>query len=201
MNFTSPAGRASWPFVFVPRESQDGKTDPKYGIDVLLKKGDPEVEEFVKTLKAHVMELVQNEWPDKAKRPAKLRGALKDGDTWVVEQGENEGKLKKDLDENLAGHYVLKATRSQKKSKPGVVDVNCADVIDASALQPGYWVRVSVRPYVYNNKTCGWSLNLDHVQIMKKDTVFGGGTVSAADAFGKAKGAAAPTAQDMDDLL
>ena len=198
MNLTSPAGRASWPFVFQPRESQDKATDPKYGIDVLLKKGDPEVEEFVKAAKAAVSELINAEWPDKSKRPAKLRGAIKDGDTWTVEQGENEGKLKKELDENLAGHYVLKASRNSKKGKPTVVDVNCNEVLDASALQPGYWVRVSVRPYVYNNKTCGWSFNLDHVQIMKKDATFGGGGVSAKEAFGKAT---SPVALASDDDL
>jgi hypothetical protein len=56
------------------------------------------------------------------------------------------------------------------KQKPGVIDVDKENILDASDVWAGQLVRFNVTPFAYENSgNYGVSLALNHVQILKSE--------------------------------
>jgi hypothetical protein len=167
-NVTSPKGRLSFPNLFVPKAFQEGQ-EAKYGCQLLLKKGEPAVEAFIKQLKDVMQFAVVEKWPDPKKRPTKLMSGLKDGDTWEFDQG----GLKKDKYPEYAGHYVISANG---KKKPLVVDQQAMPITNDEDVYAGCWIRIQFNAYANDKGKFGVFFGLRGVQKMGDAEAFGGGS-------------------------
>jgi hypothetical protein len=118
--------------LFEPRAAAEGE-EPRYSLSVLIPKSD-----F--TTVSKIMEAVEEArkagaslWGGKA--PEALKTPLRDGDEERPEQLE------------YAGHYFLNAS---SKNKPGVVDKNLREILEASEVYSGCYGRVSLSFYPFS---------------------------------------------------
>jgi len=174
--------RIAYQHFVVPRPPMRGaKADAKrkYEATLLLPKKanfDPvfdAAEALVKEKKAR--EFKYAKWPWK-----ELRDGDKTSDK-IIPALEEEGTLKEYT------HYIT--VRSE--DKPDIVyadrsEFNPADAADE--LYPGRWVRVSFRPYFYDNESMGVSFGLRNVQLLGHDErlQLGRTVAKASDEFGAA---------------
>ena len=165
---TPKSGRLSFPALFTPRSFQEG-VPPKYGVQVLLKKGDPEVEKFVKELQAVMQATVVEKWPDPKKRPTKLMSGLKDGDTLEFEQG----GLKKEQYPEYEGHYIVTAN---SKKKVVVVDARVDPITEEEEVYGGCYGRIQFSVYANDKGKYGVFFGLRGVQKLADGESFGGGS-------------------------
>jgi hypothetical protein len=73
---------------------------------------------------------------------------------------------------------VIHAT---SKNAPCVVDVQGSVIKDSGAVRAGYWVRLSLNLFAYNNKNVGVGCGLQNVLFVRADEGFGGGGDAAGD--------------------
>jgi hypothetical protein len=141
----SPAGRASYPTLFVPRAFSEAD-DAKFSITLMVKKDDAG-----NAYKAAI-EVIQE-------------GALKtllgtkkatNVERWGIKDGDDQD------DQDMHGHWLIKATN---KSRPAVVDADRAPVTDPEVIYGGCLVRTSVCAKAYGSPAkCGVALELVAVQ-------------------------------------
>lgn len=163
LRVTTPAGRLSFPTLFKARLSElSGKE--QYEATILIPKAGSDITNLVAAVKAKMEE----HWPNAATRPslAENRGPIKDGDTWI---GEN-GRKKSDQYPEMAGCWVIRAS---SLNKPPVVNHALLPITDASEVYSGCWIRLGLTVFWYDNKRKGCSFGLVTVQKLKDDSKFG----------------------------
>lgn len=168
--------RFSYAHVFKP-VSVDSNSEPKFSVAILISKKDKETIETIKRAVEAAKELGKSSWGGKI--PANLKTPLRDGD---VERPD---------DENYAGMYFLNAS---SKNKPGIVDEDRNDVLDAEDFYSGCYGRVSVNFYPFNvSGNRGVAAGLNNLQKLRDGDRLSGGP-SASDDFGD-------DYDDSDDLM
>lgn len=151
----TPVGVLSFPSLFEKKDFKNGN-DPKYMANLIIKKTDEGVAEWVKKIKTHAAECITEMFPDKI--PKNLSMALKDGDTDTDEQGE----LKKDKYPEYEGCWIV--TTSSKTNRPGIFTKNAdGDTIgldDQEAIYAGCLGQLSFRMFAFDNVKKGISFGL-----------------------------------------
>lgn len=152
--------RFSYAHVFKAEAINDG--EPKYSCAILIPKKNKKTLEMVKAAIDAAKESGSKLWAGKM---AGLKMPLRDGDE------------ERPDDEAYAGMYFFNAS---SKTRPGVVDENKDDILDASDFYSGCWGRASINFYAFNrNGNKGVAAGLNHVQKLKDDVNLGG--MSSAD--------------------
>lgn len=166
----TPEFRVSYPNVFQARADFDGQ-EPKFSIVMLFdKKTD------ITALKKLAQSVVEEKWPDPAKRPKNLRNPFRDGDK------EKEGM------DGYAGVIFLRAA---SKTRPGLVDQALQPIIEASEFYAGCFARATINAFAYDKAgNTGVSFGLQNIQKLRDGDPFSGRTkaeddFSAADIDGE----------------
>lgn len=181
-NVIPPQFRVSYPNVFTPKLNDlNGKNE--YSMVCLFKKG----EDLSALKKAAEACLVEKLGADKAKWPKNLKSPFRD-------QGEKEkdGALPDGYEE---GAIFMTVKSSQK---PGLVDANNQDIIDAAEFYAGCYARASLRPYYYDKKgNKGVAFGLQNIQKLADGESLGGSRVKASDEFEPVASASGGSANDL----
>ena len=132
----SSACQCSFPYLFEVRTSDRyPNSTPETSVTILIDKKDP----FAKELNTRIHEMMAATYGDnKDKWPERWNNPLKKGDAKSDKYPEYEGKL------------TLKA--SMKKKCPKVVDVNKQEILDASEIYSGAYIRIKFDLYQMNKK-------------------------------------------------
>lgn len=140
--------RGSYVNVFRPRvNDMNGKEE--YSLALLIPKTDTKT---VGKINAAVKEAAAKKFGDKV--PAKFRHPLRDGDE------------ERPDDEAYAGHYFVNVKSQQK---PGIVDKDRNEVLDASEFLSGDYCRCSLNAYAYDvSGNRGAALGLNNIQVLAK---------------------------------
>lgn len=164
-NIITPAGRLSYPSLFVARtmKGETDKTKAKYGTTLLLPKAAD-----LKVLQDAVLACVQEKWGKDAKkiRSPFLKTAEKMEDDEMAEEFPT----------------LIRCTSSYK---PDVIYANGAACEDEEGVYPGRWARISVRPYAWEHPANGKGvgLGLQNVQLLDHAERIGGGRMRAEEEF------------------
>jgi len=140
--------RGSYVNVFRPRVN-DMNGQEEYSMSLLVPKEDATT---VGKINAAVKAAAAKKFGDKV--PAKFRHPLRDGDEERPE------------DPAYKGHYFLNV---KSKQKPGIVDKDRQQVIDAGDFLSGDYCRVSMNCYAYDvSGNRGAAFGLGNVQVLAK---------------------------------
>lgn len=145
--------RLSYAFLFEARAPKDNpQGEKKFSTSILIPKSDTVT---LAKIKAAQEAAIAAKWP--GKRPAKIAFTLHDGDGVKEKTGEPYG-------EECKGHYVMAIA---SKLRPGIVDLNRNEIIDADGIKSGDYARVSMNAYAYDvNGNRGVSFGLGNVQLV-----------------------------------
>lgn len=158
----TPEFRVSFPSVFEPQDFNGKQT---YCVTMLFD-GDTDLSE----LKAAVKAAAEEKWGKKV--PANVRNPIRDG----AEKA------------HLDGYDGCMFIRASSKTKPGLVDQNCVEIIDPSEFYAGCIARATVVPFAYDqagNK--GVSFLLSNIQKVAEGQSFSS-RGRAADDFAPVSG-------------
>lgn len=148
----TPKGRLSFPNLFKPVGFQG--QEPKYSLQLLFDKTTD-----LSALKKAAHAAATAKWGAKQDWPKNLRMPFKDGDSKSELQG-------------YAGTIFISPT---SKQKPQVVDKNKQEILDASEVYGGCYVRVSLKAFAYDNLgNKGVSFGLQNVQKLADGESFSG---------------------------
>lgn len=181
--FVTPVCRIGFPSVDKPWAGPNGDSTPKYQAHLLFAK-DSDLGPF----KNAVREVVQAQWPDKAKRPKNLRLPFRD-------QGEKE-----QFDGFEAGEVFVIAKKNEQYGRPGVVNSKNQIVTDYSEVYPGVNARAQVVVYAYTKPDPGVAVGLNHIQLVGGGEPFGNMT-RPEDAFEPVAAAGGGDAETADDVF
>ena len=152
----TPVFRVSFPSLFEPSDF-DGKS--KYSVTMLFGK-DADLTE----IKAAIKDAIKEKWG--AKVPPNLWNPLRDGSE------------KPDLD----GYDGCQFMKASSKTRPGVVDQDCQEIIDSSELYAGCFARATVVPFAFDvSGKKGVSFLLSNVQKVDDGDSFSGRGPAAND--------------------
>lgn len=157
--------RLSYTHVF-QKYSPDGGGDGKFMTNVLIPKSETKtVKALNAAIEAAKNAAIVSKWGGRI--PKKLDLPLHDGD---------------DKDDDIySGHLFVNAKSS---TRPGVVDVNRAPIVDEEEVYSGCWAIVSVTFYGYDvNGNRGVACGLNNIMKFRDDDRLGGRT-SAENDFG-----------------
>jgi hypothetical protein len=104
-----------------------------------------------------------------------MLGCLRDGDAELA-----DGNLK---DRDYAGCYFFNASASADQ-QPGLVDADLNEIVKASDVYSGMFVKIDVRFYPFKNQSRGVAAWLNHVQKVR-DGAPKSGAGKAGDAFSR----------------
>lgn len=156
----TPIGRASFPAVFKARAFEG--QEPKYSCTLLLPKGDPTVEEWIKKTKALCAEVAKEKWG--SNMPAKLRSPFRDGDEETYD--------------GYAGHWFIRAS-NDLKHRPAVVRKlrsGAYEPLMEDEFYAGCYCVMSVVPFAYDKSgNRGVSFSLQNILKIRDGEEFGGG--------------------------
>lgn len=183
---TTPKGRVSFPHCYTPRASQPGAAE-KYSITLLIPKS-ADIQAMLDMRNKAVLD----KWPDAARRPKNIHNPIKDGDTDTT----LDGSLRKDKYPEIAGHWMVTASRSKKSGAPKVVDAQMQEIIDEGELYAGCYARMSIHAFAYGPTKenpqikNGVSFGLNNVQKMAEGEPLGGASSRPEDDFEPVQGGA-----------
>ena len=171
---TTDKVRLSYVHLFKPFAKEQGQ-EPKFSVTILLPKSDTATKSRI----------------DAAIEAAKQKGTV---DKWngvcppIVDTPIHDGDgVRRDgtpYGPECKGHWVFTAT-SRADRPIEVVDANLNPIIDQTQIYSGIYGRVSVNfAAYYNNGNKGIGCYLGPVQKLSDGEVLGGGTITAAEAFG-----------------
>lgn len=169
---TTPKGRVSFPNLFTPRAVMTGAAE-KYSVTLLI----PKTEDISKLVELR-NKTVSDKWPDANTRPKKLHNPIKDGDTDVMD----DGTLRKEKYPEVAGHWIIAASRTKKAGAPKVVDQQMQAILDEGEVYAGCYARMSVHAFAYApsknapQSKYGVSFGLNNVQKLAEGEPFAGGS-------------------------
>ena len=136
--------RFGYAHVFKPHAIIEGQ-EPKYSVCLLIKKTDKATLKKIKDAIEAAKQAGKAMWGNTV--PAKLKIPLRDGDEEHPDKPEYEGC------------YFMNANSNQK---PGIVDKNLDEIMDASEFYSGCYGKASVNFFPFNtagNKGIGCGLN------------------------------------------
>lgn len=161
-------GKVRFSYVNVFKAKSFNGGDEKYSVSLLISKDDKATLAKIKAaINEAVEEGISSKWG--GKKPANLKLPLRDGD------------VDREDDPAYAGCYFINANSTQK---PGVVDKDLIEILDADELYSGCYGRASINFYpfaVSGNKGIGVSLN--NLQKLADGERLGGGRTSAENDF------------------
>ncbi|MBR7927082.1 DUF2815 family protein [Aerococcaceae bacterium zg-ZUI334] len=139
----------------------------KYSVSVLIPKDDlATLQKIEKAIDAAIEEGIAK-FGGKKPNKAAIKTPLRDGD------------IERD-DEAYKGHYFINANSI---TKPQIVDMNVAPILDRSEVYSGCYARVSLNFYAFNsNGNKGIACGLGNIQKVKDGEPLGGRS-SASDDF------------------
>jgi hypothetical protein len=153
----TPPFRVSFPALIKPRAFQNN--EPTYSVEMLFSKGTD-----ISQLKAAAAAAAKKKWPGEV--PKNLRSPFKDGN-----------------EKNYDGYKDVTVVVARSKNKPGLVDQDLNEIIEAGAIYGGCWARASITAYAYDKAgNRGVSFGLQNLQKVKDDTAFSG-RANAKDEF------------------
>lgn len=157
--------RCGYVNVFAPREnSNNGKEE--YSLQLIIPKSEKAA---VKKLRTAIDAVIEAKWGDDV--PKKLWDPLIDAEAKFDEDG-------KSLPDYLEGCYIMNVKNVRR---PGVVDKNLQEVLDATEFQSGDYARVSLNLYAFDNVLRGVGASLQNVQVIKKGEPLGSQTRASDD--------------------
>lgn len=155
--------RFSYPNVFVARAAKDGEK-AKYGVALLIPKSNKTgLKKLEKAIEA-ARQAGKGLWGGKI--PALLKLPLRDGD------------IEKPDDAAYAGMMFLNANSDRR---PGIIDANRDDIIDADDFKAGDWGRVTLNFYPFKGKSNGVAAGLGNIQKLKDGEALAGGKSAQED--------------------
>lgn len=150
--------------LYVPKAIRD--SEPKYSVSCLIDKKDTATIERVREAIDAAMEKGQEKYWH-GKLPAKLKGALHDGD------------IERPDDESYANCYFVNAL---SKEKPQVVDRNVRPIEDPMMVYSGCFCNVTVNFYPFDVTTNrGIAAGLGNVQFVRDGERLAGKASAKAD--------------------
>lgn len=161
---TTPTGRVSFPHVFEKAASLEAGKEGKYEVTLYIPKS-----EDISKLRANLEKVAKEAFGAKFQSLEKLKHPpIKDGD-------------EKDPSDPAYGHWII---RAKSAKRPLVVDASRTPIESKEAIYGGCYGRINVTPSSYSIATgFGVTMYLNAVQKVKDGDRFGGGGVSAEDAF------------------
>jgi len=151
---TTPVGTLSFPTLFKPRAF----------------KGEPE-EKAEYSCVLIFDEKAQQTDAFRAMRAAAIEaGKAEFGNDFNIDKLNDRGAPFKDSSKSDYAGYDdgcvhIRAKRKRDKGKPGVIDRNKNDILDAGAVYPGMKARAIVSCYAYDYMGKGIAWGLEHVQV------------------------------------
>lgn len=150
---TTPEFRVSYPYVFHPREADEGQ-EPKYGISMLFNK-----KTDLKVLKAAADNAATEKWGPKEKWPKGL--------TWPFRDGDEKS--------DTPGYENTILVNASTKTKPQVVDQTRTRIYDEEEFYAGCYARATLIAFAYEHKgKKGVSFALLNLQKLRDGERFGG---------------------------
>ena len=161
--------RFSYVNIFRSRSFRDGQ-DAKYSICLLIPKSDKAgLAKLTAAMDEAVQEGVKTKWG--GKMPKNLHLPLRDGD---IERADEAPEY--------AGMMFLNANSN---TKPGIVDKDLNEILDADEVYSGCWGRASINFFPYDsNGNRGVGVGLNNIQKLKDDEPLGSARASAESDFG-----------------
>lgn len=171
---TTDKVRLSYVHLFKPFAKEQGQ-EPKFSVTILLPKSDTATKSRIDAaIEAAKQKGTMDKWNGVC--PPIVDTPIHDGDG-VRRDGTPYGP-------ECKGHWVFTAT-SRADRPIEVVDANLNPIIDQTQIYSGIYGRVSVNfAAYYNNGNKGIGCYLGPVQKLSDGEVLGGGTITAAEAFG-----------------
>lgn len=169
-NFRTCPVRLSFPNVFKPvrppkNNANEPDREPQYGTTILFPVGAD-----LRVLEVAAEETLKIRWPDLARAGA-LHRPFRDQAGKSQFQGYNPGGIFFSANANL-------------QHKPSVIDTSLRPIVDESAIYPGVWAVVVLRPFPFDAKMKkGVSFGLQSVMKICDDIRLGGGSVDVIDAY------------------
>lgn len=165
IRYVTPYFRVSFPNVFKPKAAFRGN-EPTYNIQMLFPK-DGKMKADLTELKDLIKQAAKKKFGDK------LPGTVKNPFKWPLNDG-NEKEL-----DNYKGMIYANA---KSKFKPGIIDKDKNEILDASEFYAGCWARATISIYGFEIKdpethaviSYGVAFGLDNLQKVKDDTSFSG---------------------------
>jgi len=158
LRMVTPIGEAKWAHVQKPKpafiENGKPKGDPKYQIDVLFDKDDPEWKPWAAAIMKQIREMPQQHVTDKAtgeKKPLEKQIPI---------------KMDLDADDNPTGRFYATFPTSDKL-KPGLFDKYNRPLPDGVSIGNGSKVRVNYSPNVFDAFGGGINFYLNAVQVLE----------------------------------
>jgi hypothetical protein len=159
----TPKFRGAFVAIMTPstNKKDDGTTEKKYTIKAVFEPGAD-----LSAMKAAAASVLAEKYgADQSKWPGTLRSPFRKNST-------------SDFDKPVAGmpeDCVVMSFSSKEDRRPGVVDADLNDIIDASKVYSGAYYRAQVRPFFYENKgNKGVSFALQNVQFLTDGEPLGG---------------------------
>lgn len=160
----TPIGRLSFPYVFEKAKSMEEGKEGKYEITLLIPKS-----EDISELRKELERIGKEAFGAKFLGLEKLKSPpIRDGD----DKGEGDPAF---------NHWIIRGKSSQR---PLVVDALKNRVDSKDAIYGGAYGRLNITPASYSVPTqWGVTLYLNAVQKVRDGERFGGGGISAEEAF------------------
>lgn len=133
----SPVGRVSYPFIWTPRESQDGKGKPRYSASLILDRQDPIVQVIYDDCVAVAKEFFGSRWGG---NPAGFK------EHWPIKNRDIETKVQGDP---AYGNVVLNASCSDKRA-PRIMDRNNKPLLNQTEIYGGMIGAIHVQAMAYD---------------------------------------------------
>lgn len=155
--------RLSYAHLFEPHAIEGN--EPKFSVSIIIPKTDTDTLKAIKEAVNEAKEQGKTKWGGKV--PAGLKTPLRDGDE------------ERPDDEAYVNSYFLNAS---SKNRPGVVDQNVHDIIDATEVYSGCFGRLTLNFYPFSasgNK--GVAAGLGNVQKLEDGEPLGGFTRAEDD--------------------
>ncbi len=171
-NVMTPVFRASYPALFKSKLN-DLNGEQEYSVVALFPKNAD-----MSKLKAAAQAVIEEKWgKEKNKWPKNLKSPFR-----LQEERE---KYDEETGKKLlpAGHEAGAIFMNLKsKQKPGLVNADVQDILDASEIYAGCYCRATVRPYAYEVKgNAGIAFGLQNVQKVKDGDPLSGRTKATDD--------------------
>lgn len=157
--------RLSYVHVYAPHAANEG-ADEKYSVSVIIPKSDKAtISKINAAIKAATEKGKTDKWGGKV--PANLKLPIRDGD-------EDRGE-----DEAYADSYFINCTSN---NQPGMVDLQCNELIEPDAIYSGVYARVSINFYPFNKSgNKGIAAGLNNIQKVKDGERLAGGASAESD--------------------
>ena len=165
---TGPDTRWSYANVWEPKSINGGT--PKYSVSLIIPKSD------TKTV-AKIKAAIQAAYEEGA---AKLKGNGKSVPPLsAIKNPLRDGDVERPDDSAYANAYFINANSA---TAPGIVDADCAPVLNRSDVYSGVYGRASISLYAFNsNGNRGIACSLNNLQLIRAGEPLGGKASAESD--------------------